>query len=114
MKQELFTILQRHDESNPIKRKYLLEQLGLPPTSSNDRNVRKLIHEMRVTDEIPILSTSGNPAGYYITLDYAVLNQAEVQMENHIIHLAEVLRALKHGGARYIANQRHERQLVLV
>lgn len=96
LKLEVRRILERHEgRARTITGKELAKMLGC----RDDRRIRQIIREL-ITDGLPVASTTGHPAGYFIPTNY---REAREYADGEKSRLVEI--ALRRRDFRGAANQ---------
>ncbi len=83
---------------NQISRRALLEELGLAPTTTNDRKLRELIRELRRGDELnPPFPILPGKDGYYYPQTETEKQEGIEKYSSYVKDACITLNALKHA-----------------
>lgn len=88
-------------EKTAIKRRHILEELGIQYNSGTERKARRAIAELRDAG-FPILFSAGDPQGYYLPANQAELDEGMDRLRRIIKDECITLRHLKVKGPLFI------------
>jgi len=98
LKLEVRTILERHEgRDRTITGKELAKMLN----RKDDRGIRHIIRDL-ITEGLPVASTTGNPAGYFIASNLAEKREYEQSLRDRLIEDARRRRDFKRAAGNYL------------
>jgi len=105
LKLEVKRILERHEgRDRTITGKELARLLGC----RDDRGIRHIIREL-ITDGLPVASTTGHPAGYFLPVSYQEAREYTDSLKDRLIEDARRRRDFRRAADAYLSLMRQGR-----
>jgi DNA-binding GntR family transcriptional regulator len=105
LKAEVKRILERHEgRERTITGKEIARLLGC----RDDRQIRHIIREL-ITDGLPVASTTGHPAGYFLPINYREAREYADSLKDRLIEDARRRRDFRKAADAYLSLMRQGR-----
>ena len=112
LKTEVLHILERHTgRANAVTSYELCDYVGLPRTRAAQRKIQITIQELRRKDNLPILSSSQYPYGYWMPESWVEVYEFAGSMRSRVIEDCLTRRDVLRGAPAYFESAEKVRLL---